>query len=125
MTHTDKEIFRAGFYQHFKGGWYLARGLAEVVENQPETDLYLIALHHQMQEEIPVYRVPGEEKFHLVSEDLDSGVDYVVYQALQGKGTFWLRERDDFFCKKERIDGKVVPRFDRYSLIYPADLDLK
>lgn len=108
--------FEPGFYKHFKGGIYLAHGIGRFVPNLRHDLLFAIAKDSEDLEGIDVYKRAGFGNFVLndfgtTNRQERNGLQYVVYQALYGEGSFWVRPLDDFNGNKEMGNGEGIKRF--------------
>ncbi|MAG61166.1 hypothetical protein CL619_05235 [archaeon] len=107
--------FEPGFYKHFKGGIYLAHGIGEFIPRDPKDVLHAIAKDSEDLGGVEVYKREGSHKFvpgclGSVKPE-DRGLQYVVYQALYGEGSFWVRSYAEFIGNKDMGHGEGIKRF--------------
>ncbi len=111
--------FQPGFYQHFKGGIYLAHGLGEYTPIVPTDTLFTVAKHCDSLLGVGVYKNEHGGNF-VLNGNGSTGLLQVVYQALYGEGNFWVRELGDFNGNKTLDSGEEVERFRFLGTEFPS-----
>ena len=113
--------FQPGFYQHFKGGLYLAHGIGEFGPSATSDTLFTTAKDHESLLGVGVYKSEHGGSFILNGHDR-TGLPCVLYQALYGSGTFWVRELPSFTGNKIVEPGKEIERFRFLGTELPSEL---